>query len=280
MNNKKENYTVYMHISPSGKKYVGITKQEVTHRWGKSGSRYAGCKRFFGAIQKYGFENIEHRILFTGLSKKEAEEKEIALIKEYKTTDPKYGYNIENGGNTLGSHSEETKKKIGEKSKGNKACVGRRITQEHIEALRDGRRKNGYRGHAASEETKKKISDALKDRKLSEEHKRHISQSCRDMSGENNPMYGRKHSDETRLKISTQMSGRKLSEERKQQMSEAAHKRAVLQIDANGNVVGRFNSVKEAACFIGAKSQNLGFCCRNAGHYCKGYLWKYENDHS
>ena len=31
-----DNYTVYMHISPSGKKYIGITGQSVERRWGNS----------------------------------------------------------------------------------------------------------------------------------------------------------------------------------------------------------------------------------------------------
>ena len=28
------NYTVYMHVSPSGKRYIGITGQDVKKRWG------------------------------------------------------------------------------------------------------------------------------------------------------------------------------------------------------------------------------------------------------
>ena len=33
-------YTVYMHICPNGKKYIGITKQKPIKRWGYNGINY------------------------------------------------------------------------------------------------------------------------------------------------------------------------------------------------------------------------------------------------
>lgn len=51
-------------------------------------------------------------------------------------------------------HSEETKKKIGEKSKGRKPNLGKKL----------------------SDDTKKKISDSSKDRQFSEETKKHLSE--------------------------------------------------------------------------------------------------------
>lgn len=65
------------------------------------------------------------------------------------------------------------------------------------------------RGRHHSEETKKKISDKNKGRKFTEEHKHNISKNHADISGKNNPMYGKitwnkgKHlSDEHKAKIS------------------------------------------------------------------------------
>ena len=103
-------YTVYMHTTPNNKIYIGITKQNPIKRW-LNGKGYQKQEYFYNAILKYGWDNIEHRILFTELSKEEAEQKEIELIKRYKSNQRQYGYNIENGGR-LNKMSEETIEKI------------------------------------------------------------------------------------------------------------------------------------------------------------------------
>ena len=55
------------------------------------------------AIHKYKWENIEHHILFTGLTKEEAEGWEKYLIGFFDSTNPEHGYNKEPGGGTHGS---------------------------------------------------------------------------------------------------------------------------------------------------------------------------------
>jgi len=59
--------------------------------------------------------------------------------------------------------------------------------------------KINLKGKKCSEETKKKISDAHKGKKLSEETKKKLSEKS---TGENNGMYNKKHSQETKKKIS------------------------------------------------------------------------------
>lgn len=95
MNNKT--YVVYSHTSPSNKKYIGITRQIPTKRWA-NGNGYKNNKYFSKAIEKYGWNNIKHEILFEGLSHDEACNKEIELIARYNTTNKDYGYNITKGG--------------------------------------------------------------------------------------------------------------------------------------------------------------------------------------
>ncbi len=106
------NYFVYKHTGPSGKVYIGITSQKLKKRW-QNGRGYLNNDYFSKAISKYGWKSFEHEILFSNLSKEEAERKEIDLISIYKSNQRKYGYNIENGGNSIGKHSDETNKKIG-----------------------------------------------------------------------------------------------------------------------------------------------------------------------
>lgn len=90
-------YTVYKHTSPSGKVYIGITSLRPEERWG-GGAKYAKNKHFNRAIKKYGWENIKHEILFDGLSREDAFKIEIELIKEYRSNEREFGYNIGTGG--------------------------------------------------------------------------------------------------------------------------------------------------------------------------------------
>lgn len=95
----ENNYSVYMHIFPNGKRYIGITSNEVNRRWEK-GSGYKKQAKMKNAINKYGWENIEHIVLLCNLSKEEACKKEIELIAKYDTTNINNGYNISSGGYT------------------------------------------------------------------------------------------------------------------------------------------------------------------------------------
>ena len=45
-----------------------------------------------------GWDNFRHEILYTGLSREEAEYKEKELIKDYKSNNTNFGYNIKSGG--------------------------------------------------------------------------------------------------------------------------------------------------------------------------------------
>lgn len=111
------NYKVYIHIFPNSKVYVGVTKQKPEYRW-RNGKKYGNNKYMKNAIQKHKWENIEHKILYDNLSKKEAEQIEIELIKKYKSNNRKFGYNILKGGNVSGGMSEEARKEMNIKRKG------------------------------------------------------------------------------------------------------------------------------------------------------------------
>ena len=91
-------YTVYCHENKSnGKLYFGITKKSTRRRWG-NGRGYDNQSVMRRAIEKYGWDGFEHIILFTGLSEEEAKKMEIDLIREFKTQDKRYGYNMTAGG--------------------------------------------------------------------------------------------------------------------------------------------------------------------------------------
>lgn len=170
---ENKNYTVYMHVNKANnKKYIGITKMSVNKRWGNNGSGYKNNKQplFYRAIQKYGWDNFEHVILYENLSQDEACDMEIKLIQEYKTQDGKFGYNIQPGGQ-LGNKgvvfSEESKRKISEAHKGKK------LTDEHKKKISESLK--GHDPCVHSEETKIKLSQLNTGKTLSEDTKNKIS---------------------------------------------------------------------------------------------------------
>lgn len=146
-------YYVYQHINKAnGKRYIGITKQNPESRWGVDGINYKSSPYFYAAIQKYGWDNFEHDVICSNLTKDEACAKEIELIAHFNTQDKQYGYNIMEGGSAP-AVPEEIRAIMSEKMRGNK---------------------NGL-GHTCSEEKKLKISEAQKGRKLTDDHKAKLS---------------------------------------------------------------------------------------------------------
>lgn len=149
-------YSVYKHTTPSGKVYIGITSKPVEERW-LNGRGYARNEHFWNAIKKYGWENIEHHVLATGLSKEEASEVEKMYIALYRSHEIKHGYNLTGGGETGIVHTMESRRKLSESRKGQRYNIGVPFT---------------------------------------EERKRHLSENHADVRGEKNPMYGKKWTSE------------------------------------------------------------------------------------
>lgn len=89
-------YCVYCHTFPNGKRYVGITSQKPESRW--SNGRGYKTQLVYRAILKYGWDNIKHEILMSGLNETEAKEAEKKFISVWKTDDKRFGYNLTSGG--------------------------------------------------------------------------------------------------------------------------------------------------------------------------------------
>jgi len=118
------NYTVYMHVNTNNEMiYVGITCQDLKLRWRKNGKGYKDNTYLKNAIDKYGWDNFEHIVLFKNKTKKEAEELESLFIKIFLSNDRDFGYNLSDGGkiNKGWKHSDEAKQKISLHNKNNMA---------------------------------------------------------------------------------------------------------------------------------------------------------------
>lgn len=152
----EQRFRVYKHTCPNGKVYIGITGQNPTTRW-QGGNGYAKQPYFFNAIVKYGWDNIKHEILFDGLTKEEAEAKEIELIAEYKSNIPQFGYNKSSGGECAASGVVFTTERLRKMSEAHK---GKRLSEETRQKLSVALKaeKAYWYGKHHSVETRKKLS--------------------------------------------------------------------------------------------------------------------------
>ena len=142
-------YCVYCHINKiNGKRYIGITCKKPERRWA-NGYGYKDSPRFWNAIQKYGWDNFCHNILFDGLTREQACQMEVYLISRFMTRDERFGYNISMGGD---------------------GTPGVLKTQEQRKQM-----SNAHKGIKQTEEAKAKISKTQKGRVFTEEHRKKLS---------------------------------------------------------------------------------------------------------
>ena len=248
-------YKIYKHTLPmsvSGKGndmiYIGITLQQPEKRW-QNGRGYYKQSYFYNAIKKYGFDNFLHEILFEDLTKEEAEQKEIELIAKYQSNNREFGYNIANGGNCIGTVSEETKKKISKANMGNQYGKGNILSKEHKRKISEVMKGNQHAKGLKMPEHVKMI--------LAESHK----------------------SEEFRKKVSIANTGKKQSEEHKRKNSESHEGLGAKKVVCVETGI-IYQSVKEAGNMNNIKGYgHISACCKGDRETCGGYHWCYEEDY-
>lgn len=202
-NTEPKKWLVYKHTSPSGKVYIGITtKKDPKDRWGPGGCMYKYNIAFWNAIEKYGWDNIEHEVVCENMEEMDAKNMEIELIAQYKSIG--MSYNISAGGDGVsGPMRQEHKDSI------SAALKGKRKTPEHAQHAKEALKSKNYhyvwmnkdgveeRVHTEeideyvskgwsqgrvwnpSEEARDKISKAFTGRTLTQEHKDKVGASVK-----------------------------------------------------------------------------------------------------
>lgn len=193
----------------NGKRYIGQRKY------------YKGWKTYLGsgtalkeAIEKYGEENFERKIIAEANSKEELNELEIKFIKEYDAVNSRNFYNISTGGDVIIMPPEkqlQANKKLSEKYSGENAI---------------------WYGKHHLEESKSKISKTRKKRFK---------------EGMKNSMSDKKHSDETKQKMSDSMRGIHKTEEAKKNIGQSVRDRSPIMYAVRNNIAYEFNSVIDLA---------------------------------
>jgi len=292
MNNNKK-YIIYGLIFPNEKIYIGQTKDfrnRMYHH--KNGKEFHSNKKLDNAVKKYKWENVQKEILLE-CDIEYADFFERAFISGYNSTNQVFGYNLESGGNKNKHLSYETRRKIGLANKGHihsqesiekmrNAKLGKKQTKEHIE-----KRVEKQTGKKRTKEMQKKMSDA---------RKKFLSVNTVNMSGENNPWYGKHHSDEAKLKMNISHKGKKLSDSHKMKLSENSgfgmkgknHSdearlkmsqskcKKINMFDLNGNFIKSFESLTSASKQLNINLSGISKVLKKEYKHTGGYIFKYK----
>jgi group I intron endonuclease len=152
-------WSVYIHITPEPKVYVGTTSKKPYLLW-NYGYGYKGTP-FYKAVLQFGWSNIHHEVLATGLNKEDAYDLEKELISWYDSTNPNKGYNRAGGGHGSSGVkiSEETRQRLRESHTG----IKNPHTLEWNEKISAGNigKKKPHAGVPRSAECRVKISVSL-----------------------------------------------------------------------------------------------------------------------
>lgn len=245
---QEKRYIVYVHIAPNGKRYVGQTSKAPNARWRNGEGYKAHHPHFYAAVQKYGWDAFDHKILAQDLTKQESDAFEAYLISSYKSYDRRYGYNVELAARGPGKHTAETRAKIAASNK----------------------------GRIVSEETRRKISASLMGNKPAPKSEAGLKAIIKFNTG-------RHPTEETRKKLSESHRGHVWSEESKEKMRQSLRGRKcewcrirVRQIDAaTGSQVAVFDCAKDAQRSTGIASANISAVCKGRRQTAGGYKWEY-----
>lgn len=249
------NYKVYEHLFPNGKRYIGITRKSTKERWEKNGNGYK-TQTVFKAIKKYGWDNIQHNIVYDNLLYEDACKKEKELIAKYKTIDKNYGYNNTTGGDTGREVSEQAKRNMSKAQKG-KPCSEK--------AKQVNREKRLGKPRPLSEIIK--TAEKLRGRKIgiTEYRRKRIKEGMASMTPEKKRIW--------REKVQNSLKDKKI---------ENKNGKEILQIDIkSGEIIAKFISLKEMHRKTGFSRVYISQICN--GNYKKdtdianGYRWKFGN---
>lgn len=273
-NNK---WTVYIHISPSNKYYVGITSLENPQiRW-RYGYGYKYNSHFWNAIKKYGWNNFQHEIFANHLTKDEACNMEITLIKLLKSNNNKYGYNKSSGGEYGRAGiklSEETKEKIRQSNIGKRASeeTKRKISENHAD-FSFGNNASALTTYQFDKNGKYIASfDSAKRASVMTGIDRHsISVACA-----NNRMAGGylwAHNDNVVYKDDTYH----MKENNYYDKRDVKFNKEVYQFTPNGNFIAKYISTSDASRKTGIPRGTISTNARHKNN-SKKYLWRYKED--
>lgn len=267
MEENKNKYSVYYHYNPkNGKYYIGITMQEPAKRWGYNGGHYKSNQHFWRAIQRDGWDNFEHVVIETGLSREMAVSMEKRLIKECDGYNN--GYNNSYGGESMDGYemAQSIKDKISDSNSGeNGFWYGKKLPEYMVKKLSDAhinhpdlsRPINQYDINGKYLKTYPSVEEARRTVGHGNFHRAARTQNSLCLG------YQWRYDDGNRLDIEPYNSYHACPKRRK----------AVLKYDLQGNFIRRYDSISVATNAENIK--HIGSCCSGKRKTAGGYIWKY-----
>ena len=152
--------------------------------------------------------------------------------------------------------SEETRKKISQAKKGKPSPnKGKPMSEEQKEKCREIHKRENL-----SEETLRKMSESAKNKSV--ETRKKISDAAKERYKNplNVPFYGKHHTEESKEKL------------------RKAHNIPIVQLTMNELCIMCFNSGKEASKQTKIQANSISKCCRGGVKSAGGYHWKYLYD--
>lgn len=256
---EERKYCVYKHTSKiDGRAYVGITRVGVKQRW-HSGKGYKRNQYFWRYIQKYGWDSLEHEILYDDLSEEDAVKIEKKLIAEWDLTNRDKGFNLDLGGSTnntfwrgvycIETHSEYDGTRIAERETGvraNNICYACNGKRQYA-----GKDANGKKFHWVYSDEKWLIPQIINNCMFQKEYLNLKEESL---------------FEEYKNKCIRRSVSRTREDLRKN----------VYQYDLQGELLAVYSGLEEAATATKSNMSEIGQRCNGVGFTCGGYLWSYS----
>jgi len=232
----------------SNKTYIGQTvKKDVRRRWSEHLCLLRSDNHYNSHLQnsfnKHGEEFFIFGVVKQHDTIEELNESETFFIEKFESLTPN-GYNLTTGGqNTI--LSQEIIEKLSGENNHNYGLKGKDHYLYGIE-----------RTDEVKEKVRQKVLLAYKEDRLN-------------VTGANNPFYGKKHTEKTKKKISNSRTGKRVS-------GNHPNAKKVIQYDLNGEEIKEWDCIIDAGKEIGINRRNISAVCNGKRKTCGGYKWKYK----
>lgn len=235
----------------NGVKYIG-QKSYQTNNW----KNYLGSGiHLKNAINKYGSENFERKIIEECFSKEELDKREIYWIDFYNAVNSENFYNIAkggDGGNVIAGFSDERRNELKE--------LHSKLSMEYVPSCEDG------------------WSSKLNNNQVLEIIDRlNSSERIKDIAKDYNVSYST-ISDILHKRTWKELTNNiAIKHDYSKRYYKGANKKPIIQYDLDGNFIAKYNSAREAEKETGIGFRMISRVCKGERPCTHGFIFKFEN---